>query len=65
MKLSYLLVPLMYLVMNHFNPGHTDLYIVMAVIYVMAAKYDDNRREDAERIREIDENRREIEKNGK
>jgi len=65
MKLSYLLVPLMYLVMNHFNPGHTDLYIVMAVIYVMAAKYDDNRREDEENSREFDEKGRVIEKNRK
>jgi len=65
MKLSYLLVPLMYLVMNHFNPGHTDLYIVMAVIYVMAAKYDDNRKEDEENSREYDEKGRVIEKNRK
>jgi len=55
MKLSYLLVPLIYVVMNYFNPGHTDLYIVMGVIYVLAAKYDDNRRETEENSREFDE----------
>jgi len=71
--LVYLEIPLALVIMNYFNPGRNDLYIVIAgmyvlagiivgrvqtVIYSLAAKHDDNRREIEEIRREIEENRK-------
>jgi len=71
--LVYLEIPLALVIMNYFNPGRNDLYIVIAgmyvlagiivgrvqtVIYALAAKHDDNRREIEEIRREIEENRK-------
>jgi len=55
MKLSYLSGPIIAVIMNYLNPGHTDFCIMMAVVSVTARQLKDNLEDIEEKIREIEE----------